>query len=542
MGLGRARSVRGMAAWAALWLAASVGAGGADADTGWLKVTVVGDEGVVPGASISVGDGADVAVAGDDGTHVFALAPGLHTVRASTADRVGTVSADVVAGRVTGVIVALALAPVAADPETSATLSGASGDEAEMVVVESTTTGMVLTKEFLTRIPAGRSYSASSVAVIEAEVDGAPRKVKRARTEASLSTSAPPDAPRPGPPLRAGSTDDNAKFDAYLAFYREWTDRDDVVGQYEKIDVRGRRYVDVVGVHGRAVVGAEVHVVDERTGEVVWVATTGGDGRVPFYPHLDGDAPLGGGSYTLQVDGAPAHSGWTGREDVELVVDDAEPLASGAPVDVVLILDTTGSMSDELAQIQASLLGVTRRLALLRPAADLQVGLVLYRDRGDTYVTRVSPLTADLARIDAELREASADGGGDTPESLNAALADAVDLAFRPEAAKLAFLVADAPPHLDYRGDASYADSVRDAVAVGLKVHTVAASGLDPAGSLVFRQIAQFTRGRFVFVEYGGDVVASGRAHGVEAQQLAANNLDAILYDLVRLEVEGYGR
>ena len=107
--------------------------------------------------------------------------------------------------------------------------------------------------------------------------------------------------------------------------------------------------------------------------------------------------------------------------------------------------------------------------------------------------------------------------------------------------AKVVFLVADAPPHMDYAGDTPYGESVRAAVAKGIRIHTVAASGIDDVGSLVFRQIAQYTRGKFVFIEYGGDVAKSAAAHGV-AGAVKNDNLDDILFGQIREEVARWGR
>jgi hypothetical protein len=103
------------------------------------------------------------------------------------------------------------------------------------------------------------------------------------------------------------------------------------------------------------------------------------------------------------------------------------------------------------------------------------------------------------------------------------------------------FLIADAPPHMDYAGDVPYGQSLRAAVGKGIRVHSVAASGLPAVGSLVFRQIAQFTRGKFIFIEYGGDVAASGAKHGVEGAA-KSNNLDDILFEQIRDEVARWGR
>ncbi len=64
---------------------------------------------------------------------------------------------------------------------------------------------------------------------------------------------------------------------------------------------------------------------------------------------------------------------------------------------------------------------------------------------------------------------------------------------------------------------------------------------VNPDGSCVLRQMAQFTRGTFVFIEYGGDVAASGQAHGV-AGATRSNNLDDILFERIRDEIATWGR
>ena len=211
-------------------------------------------------------------------------------------------------------------------------------------------------------------------------------------------------------------------------------------------------------------------------------------------------------------------------------------------LDVVFLIDTTGSMGDEIERIKASLLGVTQKLRNLDREFDLRYGAVLYRDINDAYVTKAHPFTRDLEKFDAALQTIKAQGGGDTPESLNQGLAVAVDgMEWRDGAAKVVFLIADAPPHMDYQNDVSYGKSLEAAIARGIRIHSVAASGLDEAGTVVFRQVAQFTRGKFIFIEYGGNVKKTAEGHGV-AGPVKSNNLDDILFEQIRDEVAAWGR
>jgi hypothetical protein len=67
----------------------------------------------------------------------------------------------------------------------------------------------------------------------------------------------------------------------------------------------------------------------------------------------------------------------------------------------------------------------------------------------------------------------------------------------------------------------------------------VAASGLDEVGTLLFRQVAQLRRGKFILIEYGS-VAASAESHRVQGK-VESNNLDEILYAQIRDELAGWG-
>ncbi|MHC4860984.1 MAG: vWA domain-containing protein [Planctomycetota bacterium] len=376
-----------------------------------------------------------------------------------------------------------------------------------------------------------------------------------AKAEVGHGGRRPGKARSPGAsPLRAGSTDDNAEYDAFLEFLAKWSDRPDLAGRFQMLDVRDRRYVRVVTRAGKPVPAAEVRVVDEAADRILLAGTTYGDGRVPLYPHAppsrEAKGPAAvvfapeGPSLIVEVGfgGARKRVRWDGKSaELTVEIDAARPVADPVKLDVCILLDTTGSMSDEIEQIKATLLRVTERLRSLSREFDLRYGAVLYRDLGDVYVTKSHPFTGDIRAFDRALKAVKAGGGGDTPESMNQGLAEAVGrMDWREGAAKVLFLIADAPPHMDYDGDVSYGTSLSAAVEKGIRIHSVAASGLEPLGSLIFRQIAQFARGKFVFIEYG-TVEKSAAAHGVKGKT-KANNLDDILFEQIREEVARWGR
>jgi uncharacterized protein YegL len=177
----------------------------------------------------------------------------------------------------------------------------------------------------------------------------------------------------------------------------------------------------------------------------------------------------------------------------------------GPRLDVVFLLDATGSMGDEIDAVKEKIRAMISAIALGDPVPDVRFGIVAYRDRGDEYVTRVYDLTRDIDRIVDNLDQISADGGGDYPESFNEGLHVAVqELNWDREApaSRLVFLIADAPPHLDYADDYHFRDEVEMAQGNGIVIHAIGASGLDQEGEDIFREVAEATEGQFQWLAY----------------------------------------
>lgn len=359
---------------------------------------------------------------------------------------------------------------------------------------------------------------------------------------ASEMTSEAPLTEQQAGSLKAGATDDNANFAAYLDYLGGQSSR--FGSQALKLDVRGRQTIQALAPDGSPLPGARVSIVHPQTDALIWTARTLGDGRAPFYPALAvdgysaaGSAPEDGWIVQVEKDGVYESQRWSGLDSELEVTIDAQP--TPAAVDVCFIIDTTGSMGDEIARIKQTLLSVTEKLRA-DGDVDLRYGAVLYRDIGDNYVTKTHTFTDDIVGFDQALQGIQAAGGGDGPESLNQGLAVAVgELSWRPDTAKVAFLIADAPPHMDYQDDITYGRTALAAIHSGVRIHTVAASGLADRGSLVFRQVAQLSGGEFIFIEYGS-VAAAAADHGVSAP-VASNNLDDILYKRIHNELLGWG-
>ena len=119
-------------------------------------------------------------------------------------------------------------------------------------------------------------------------------------------------------------------------------------------------------------------------------------------------------------------------------------------IDLAFCVDETGSMGSCIDQVKEHIISIISE-TLQDPAVDsLRVGLVGYRDhppQDTTFVTQVMEFTEDIAEIKAAVNGMKADGGGDKPECMTDGLYEVVRLRWRPRAAKVLVLIADAPPH-----------------------------------------------------------------------------------------------
>ena len=200
-------------------------------------------------------------------------------------------------------------------------------------------------------------------------------------------------------------------------------------------------------------------------------------------------------------------------------------------VDVVFVLDTTGSMSGLIHTAKEKIWSIATTMASAQPTPEIRIGLVAYRDRGDAYVTKVVDLSSDLDSVYATLMDFQAGGGGDSPESVNKALNDAVNKMSWSEgeqAYKVVFLIGDAPPHMDYN-EVQYPQTVASAMEKGIVINTIQCGNM-PMTVGPWAQIASLGHGSFFQVEQAGGAVAYSTPYDEEIATLSAKLDDTRLY------------
>jgi Mg-chelatase subunit ChlD len=392
----------------------------------------------------------------------------------------------------------------------------------------------------------GRSAAAPRGAPLPAATSAAPAP-KAAVAGTIAPSSRPPAEPmvatESAPSVRAGEWDDNAN---YREFQRWLTTESEQ--PFQRVDTAGRQFLVVRDADGKAVPRCPVTVEDGR-GRRVKLTTTA-SGRAILFPVAEG---LSGSNLRATADcqNAKATTAFSPAQSdgvVDLKLASTRALPAVYDVDIAFILDTTGSMSEEIAAVK----GTIQKVATSLNGANVRVrmGMVEYKDRTDSFVTKLYPMTRDLGSFSKQVAAVSAGGGGDTPEDAVAGLhAGLTQLDWGGGALiKLAFLIGDAPPHLDYQDGVDYTADMRDAAHRGIQVFTVAASGMDDLGQVVWRQIAQYTGASSLFVLRGGAGPQSTgggdpkSSCGGTQTSFRSGNLDGLILQRIGREIKAIDR
>src|SRR5262249_27477426 len=136
---------------------------------------------------------------------------------------------------------------------------------------------------------------------------------------------------------------------------------------------------------------------------------------------------------------------------------------------------------------------------------------------GDAYVTKVTPITADLDKVYSTLMDYRAEGGGDEPEDVRQALADGLSKvnwssraavsANGRKIAQVLFLVGDAPPHDDYKQEPETLVTAEQAVQRDIYINTIQCGSI-PTTKPIWQSIAKHGEGQYFAIAQDGGVTA----------------------------------
>lgn len=312
----------------------------------------------------------------------------------------------------------------------------------------------------------------------------------------------------------------------------EWTDNDHITfwnalhqiedtgwSEYSALWSRAytaRTFVTVT-FDGKPVENAAVTVTNSA-GEKLWTAKTDNEGKAYLFyspSQLNGGLTLTA-TYGEDYSGeAAVTSDSYASAAIGLSINaegDDPSVKQSKSLDLMLVVDTTGSMYDELEYLQAELESVINRAVSDNGNIPVRLSVNFYRDDGDEYVVRDFPFTDNISQAIANLKAQDADGGGDFPEKVNVALDNAINgHDWNENSTKLLFIILDAPPHSD---DTNAVDEMntltQQAAEKGIRIIPILASGGDKEAEYLLRDMAIKTGGTYLFLTDDSGVSVGG--------------------------------
>lgn len=300
---------------------------------------------------------------------------------------------------------------------------------------------------------------------------------------------------------------------------------------------RFRTAVYVQGSEGQPLANVPVDLIGP-SGNLMWSALTDNQGHAELWAHLFRDSAQVKGKWTLvagkpgtqtrQNFDAPA-KGWRTRQ-LEFTLN--LPCRNSNKVDVAFVVDATGSMGDELNYLKSELDDVIQKAIARNSSLEFRTAAVVYRDHGDEYLTRFQDFEKGSAAR-SFLSAQAAGGGGDFPEAVDEALEVALRrLSWNPEArTRILFIALDAPPHQDELVKIRMQTLTAEAAARGIRIVTLACSGMDASAEFLMRSIALATNGTYTSLTDDSKVGGSHRAP--VAASLNVQKLNALLADIL---------
>ena len=264
-----------------------------------------------------------------------------------------------------------------------------------------------------------------------------------------------------------------------------------------------QRYaLELLDAHQNAVSDCQVQLLDDKQ-TVLWQTRTNNAGKAnlfsnPFVQSIKLANQIqinyAGENYSLD-----AKIFAQGVNRFTLPVEASPPPAQ---IDLMFIIDATGSMEDEINYLKNELEDVVQQINSRLPEHRLQTASVFYRDKGEEYIMRSSDFTTEISQTLQFFQKQHAKDGGDYPEALDLALEEAINNQNWSSDAttRLAFIMMDAPPHHDLDSKSKMQKVVKNAASKGIRLIPIAASGIDKETEFLMRFCAMLCNGEYVFI------------------------------------------
>lgn len=231
---------------------------------------------------------------------------------------------------------------------------------------------------------------------------------------------------------------------------------------------------------------------------VIWESITDNSGAAYLFSGFDNNNQYQPTKVVAEYNGSVlAEAEYSQGGEIALEV---QSQSSVKGLDLMFVIDTTGSMGDELSYLQTELTNIVDRV-VSKNNIPVRLSVNFYRDVEDDYVVRSFEFTDNISSAVRDLNNQYASGGGDYEEAVEEALSDAVyNHKWDDNNTKLMFLVLDAPPHCTSNNSDVLTSTITAASAEGIRIIPVASSGVDTETEYLCRSFAVATGGTYTFL------------------------------------------
>ncbi|MBE6677413.1 MAG: VWA domain-containing protein [Ruminococcaceae bacterium] len=338
--------------------------------------------------------------------------------------------------------------------------------------------------------------------------------------------------------LTAGEIRDNDDFAAWKAllesqwnsYVEEWKLQS---AKRVTVDVAVHERMDdpqAEGLNLTSAGGALVKLLDGE-GKVLYSAVTNAAGKAYLFYSAGGAAPV---NITVNYNGKEQSVGFTREpgysgDSYHFVFDSVKEIKK---LDLMFVVDTTGSMGDEIAYLKAEVVEIINRAS--DTGFDVRTSVNFYRDLQDEYIVKYYAFETDPQKVKQNVAEQYASGGGDYEEAVDRALRNAVyDHAWEEDSVKILFLILDAPPHKDPQIIDDLSGTIKKAAEMGIRIIPVASSGINKDTEILLRSYAVLTGGSYAFLTDTSGVGGSHLPPSVQEykEELLVDLMTRLIYE-----------
>ena len=337
--------------------------------------------------------------------------------------------------------------------------------------------------------------------------------------------------------ITAGAWNDNDYYDMWLSLFDQPDYENGTTPKFYNFTIPSNSWgynslnrVKVTVTSGEnPVAGAEVVAFDEQ-GNKLFSAVS--DAKGDAYLFVDAQS----GKITVTSGSGTGEAEFT-KENREITVDLAEKAEKLNVIEIMFVVDVTGSMGDEISFLKAELADVINRIALNNTDTIIKLAFLFYRDTNDSVPFDYYDFTdvtyaGGLAAQQEALNKQHAKGGGDYPEAVDEALEMAVNKQWSTGATtKLIFHVLDAPAHNGAKYKEKLVNATKSAAEKGIRLCPIICSGASTDTEYTMREAAIYTGGTFIFVT--DDSGIGGSHHDPQLPNVTVELLNSMLVRLV---------